>query len=786
MHTAQDWEWTRQAGGVFLPGLPLLASGVERHPVPGGGSRTVPIEAGDEVTIEDREGLQPCEVAFFDGSGRSALSALGLKPSSEAAYIAVLLHQHNPSAKSVRQRLQRSGCDLANAECARLFGRGSRAGDRWRGSASGGGTLVVSAPAEPMAPDAANPPSEIVLYVRRASPTNRTRLPPPPPLAEPLQDFNLEPGSAKAYEVRKGQFVQILDVQGRECSDFQAWDIRALDRGVVQDIDPTTTRSLTGVAYPNPGIYSKYFSVEHAPLMEIIQDTVGRHDAFNLACTARYYEDLGYPGHLNCSDNLNREAEQYGTGQRAGWPAINFFYNTMLDSQNGIGMDDPWSRPGDYVLLRALTDLVCFSTACPCDVDAANAWDPTDIQVRVYDGKERFSRAVALRPTPKSEPVMTKETAFHDRIAARTRNFTEYSGYWIASDFTGLGALEEYWAVRTRAGLMDLSPLRKFEILGPDAEQLLQLCLTRDVRRLAVGKVVYSVMCYEHGGIIDDGTLYRLGQDNFRWIGGTDVSGLWLQEQAEARGLHVWVKSSTDQLHNLALQGPQSRSILSDVIWTPPVRPLISELQWFGMTVGRIGGYEGIPVVVSRTGYSGELGFEVFCHPKDGGAVFDAIWKAGEPAGLGPFGLEALDILRIEAGLVFAGQEFNDQTDPFEAGIGFTVALKGTNETFIGREALVRRKASPQRRLVGLDLDGGVTPETGDAIHVGRARVGQITSATRSPLLGKTIALAHVDVCHADTGTRLEVGQLDGLQKRIPASVVPFPHYDPDKIRVRG
>ena len=458
----------------------------------------------------------------------------------------------------------------------------------------------------------------------------------------------------------------------------------------------------------------------------------------------------------------------------------------MLDSQNGIGLDEPWSRPGDYVLLRALTDLVCFSTACPCDVDAANAWDPTDIQVRVYHGAERFSRAVALRPTPKSEPVMTKETAFHDRISSRTRNFTEYSGYWIASDFTGLGALDEYWGVRTRAGLMDLSPLRKFEILGPDAEQLLQLCVTRNIRQLATGKVVYSAMCYEHGGIIDDGTLYRLGQDNFRWIGGSEASGLWLREQAEARGLHVWVKSSTDQLHNLALQGPLSRKILTEVVWTPPVRPSISELEWFGFTVGRIGGYDGIPVVVSRTGYSGELGFEVFCHPKDGSEVYDAICTAGEPSGLVPFGLEALDILRIEAGLVFAGQEFDDQTDPFEAGIGFTVALKGTNETFIGREALERRKASPQRRLVGLDLEGNVTPGTGDSIHVGRARVGQVTSATRSPSLGRTIALAHVDVCHADTGSRLEVGQLDGLQKRIPATVVRFPHYDPDKIRVRS
>ncbi len=786
MHTGQEWESVRRSGGVIIPGLPLLAAGVERHPVPGGGSRTVAIEAGDEIAIEDRQGLQLCEVAYFDNGGRSAISALGLPSSGTASGIARLLSQENPSARNVLQRLERSGCSIGSGECARLFAEGSRAGETWRGTASTAGTLVVAAPAEPMTPDATNPPSEIVLYVRRASPVNRKRLTPPPPLADPLQDIHLEPGSAKAYEVRKGQFVQILDVQGRECSDFQAWDLRAADRGEVRDVDPTTTRSLTGIAYPGPGIFSKFFSVEQTPLVEIVQDTVGRHDAFNLACTARYYEDLGYPGHVNCSDNLNVEAEQYGIGQRPGWPAINFFYNTMLDSQNGIGMDDPWSRPGDYVLLRALTDLVCFSTACPCDVDSANAWEPTDIQVRVYDGKEKFSRAVAMRPTPKSEAVMTKETAFHDRIAPRTRNFTEFGGYWIASDFAGQGAIDEYWAVRTRAGLMDVSPLRKFEVLGPDAEQLMQLCLTRDVRRLSVGRVVYSAMCYEHGGMIDDGTLYRLGQDNFRWIGGADPSGLWLREQAEAHGLHAWVKSSTDQLHNLTLQGPLSRNILSEVVWTPPVRPTIKELGWFCLTVGRIGGFEGVPIVVSRTGYSGELGYEVFCHPKDAGTVFDAIWAAGEPAGLSNFGLEAFDMLRIEAGLVLAGQEFDDQTDPFEAGIGFTVALKSTAEPFIGREALEQRKASPQRRLVGLDLEGGVVPGTGDSVHVGRARIGQVTSAIRSPILGKAIALARIDVRHADIGARLEVGQLDGLQKRIPATVVDRPHYDPEKSRVRG
>ena len=198
------------------------------------------------------------------------------------------------------------------------------------------------------------------------------------------------------YEVRAGQLIQIVDVKGRECTDFQAFSLRALDRGTEREIDPTTTRTLMGSLYPGPGLFSKYFSVDHEPLLELVQDTCGRHDSFGLACTARYYEDMGYPGHPNCSDNISAQAERFRIRPRAGWPAINFFYNTMLDDANAIGMDDPWSRPGDFVLMRALTDLVCFSTACPCDIDPANGWNPTDIQVRVYDHNEEFKPATGV------------------------------------------------------------------------------------------------------------------------------------------------------------------------------------------------------------------------------------------------------------------------------------------------------------------------------------------------------------------------------------------------------
>jgi aminomethyltransferase len=292
-------------------------------------------------------------------------------------------------------------------------------------------------------------------------------------------------------------------------------------------------------------------------------------------------------------------------------------------------------------------------------------------------------------------------------------------------------------------------------------------------------------MCYENGGMIDDGTVFRLGQNNFRWIGGCDESGIWLREQAQKLGLRAWVRNSTDQLHNLQVQGPKSRDILKQIVWTRPDQATVEELGWFRFSIARIGDELGIPILVSRTGYTGELGFEVFCHPNDAPAVWDAIWQAGKPYGLTPMGLEALDMLRVEAGLIFAGYEFSDQTDPFEAGIPFTVPLKTKQEDFIGRDALIKRQANPQRVLVGLELNGDELAANGDSVNIGRNQVGEITSAVRSPKLGKNFALCRISVEHSELGTGLEVGKLDGKQKRLPAKVVPFPFYDPTKSRVR-
>ena len=168
-----------------------------------------------------------------------------------------------------------------------------------------------------------------------------------------------------------------------------------------------------GRAYPVVGLHSKYYDLDMDPLCQIVQDTVGRHDSFALACTRKYYEDMGYFGHVNCTENFNAQLDPFAIAPRKGWEALNFFYNTGFDDDHVLFLDEPWSRPGDYVLLRALNDLVCASSACPDDIDPANGWECTDVHVRVYSPENRFQMAIAHRVTPDAEPVMTKETAFH-------------------------------------------------------------------------------------------------------------------------------------------------------------------------------------------------------------------------------------------------------------------------------------------------------------------------------------------------------------------------------------
>ncbi|WEX19200.1 DUF1989 domain-containing protein [Pseudomonas sp. G11] len=758
------------------PGLFARAPNLERYRVAAGGVTLVDLQPGDGLHVIDVEGRQPCALLALDAGGRSALASWGLRGSTACSV-----------PGRIGLALQRRGIDAqALPLAASLWDADSPPGHSRQFVAQDALLVIVAAPAEATAVDRQYRPSELRLQVTRANPSPLLVPALPEPLGEVLDEFTLRAGTARSYTVAKGQYVQVLDVAGRQCSDFVALDRRALDRGVELELDQTVTRTLNGSAYPAPGLFSKFFDRHMQPMLEVVQDTVGRHDSFALACAARYYETHGYFGHDNCSDNLSQVLAPYGVQARNGWPAINFFFNTGIDAHQQMTLDEPWSRPGDYVLLRAMTDLLCGSTSCPDDIDPANGWNPTDIHVRIYSEKERFSIAMSTRTTADADPILTRESAFHSRTSALTGSFTDYRNWWLPLRYDGYGATEEYLGCRERVAVMDLTALRKFEIIGPDAEALLQYCLTRDVRRLAVGQVVYSAMCHAHGGMLDDGTLLRLGPDNFRWICGEDYAGVWLREQAQKLGMKVWVKSASEQIHNLAVQGPLSRELLKQMVWTPPTQPSLETLGWFRFLVGRLDGFDGCPLMISRTGYTGELGFEVWCQPEDAERVWDRIWQLGQPLGLVPLGLEALDLLRIEAGLIFAGYEFSDQTDPFEAGIGFSVPLKSKTDDFIGRDALLRRSAHPSHKLVGLHLSGNETARHGDPVYQGRAQVGVITSACRSPLLTSNIALCRVDVSCAEPGTELEIGKVDGLQKRISATVSAAIFYDPDKSRVRS
>ncbi|KAA8551259.1 aminomethyltransferase [Pseudomonas sp. NFACC25] len=758
------------------PGLFARAPNLERYRVAAGGVTLVDLQPGDGLQVIDVEGRQTCALLALDTGGRSALASWGLSGSTACSV-----------PGRIGQALQRRGIDAqALPLAASLWDADSPPGHSRQFVAEDALLVIVAAPAEATAVDRQYRPSELRLIVTRANPSPLLLPALPEPLGEVLDEFTLRAGTAHGYTVAKGQYIQVLDVAGRQCSDFVALDRRALDRGVELDLDQTVTRTLNGSAYPAPGLFSKFFDRHMQPMLEVVQDTVGRHDSFALACAARYYETHGYFGHDNCSDNLSRVLAPHGVQARNGWPAINFFFNTGIDAHQQMTLDEPWSRPGDYVLLRAMTDLLCGSTSCPDDIDPANGWNPTDIHVRIYSEKERFSIAMSTRTTADADPILTRESAFHSRTRALTGSFTDYRNWWLPLRYDGYGVTEEYLGCRERVAVMDLTALRKFEIIGPDAEALLQYCLTRDIRRLAVGQVVYSAMCHAHGGMLDDGTLLRLGPDNFRWICGEDYAGVWLREQAQKLGMKVWVKSASEQIHNLAVQGPLSRELLKQMVWTPPTQPSVETLGWFRFLVGRLDGFDGCPLMISRTGYTGELGFEVWCQPEDAERVWDRIWQLGQPLGLVPLGLEALDLLRIEAGLIFAGYEFSDQTDPFEAGIGFSVPLKSKTDDFIGRDALLRRSAHPSHKLVGLHLSGNEAAHHGDPVYQGRAQVGVITSACRSPLLASNIALCRVDVSCAEPGTELEIGKVDGLQKRISATVSAAIFYDPDKSRVRS
>ena len=769
------------------PGLNVLPPGVERYVVNGGGLTGIQLFPDDEIEIINNEGNQICEIAVFNKDGNSDLSLLSLKEIKDSAEIKKILSSKDETSRVAAYQLKKRNLNIKNSKSAIVFDKDASCGEKLKFKSKDKCYSIFAAPGPAMLVHEQNPPTDLTIFIKRANIVNdKEHSIIPDPVFDPLNETNIDKQTAISFEVKEGDYIQIICPTGRQCSDFVAFDTAKLEKGVEKGLDWQTTRTFMGNTFPGPGLYSKFYDTDHEPLVEVIRDTVGRHDTFNLACTSKYYEDAGYFGHPNCSDNLTGAMQKYGVQKQKGWHAINLFFNTSAGGQNTVLSDESFARPGDYVIMKALKNLTCGTSACPSDIDPCNSWNPTDIFVRTYDKNKEFTKSFAFRMKTDAEPKLTKNTGFYERTSKLTRNFVDARGYWLPNDYTKHGVINEYTACREKAVVIDLSALRKFEILGPDAEELMNYTLTRNVKKLSIGQVVYSSMCYDNGFMFDDGTLLKMSDHGFRWICGDEYAGEWLKEQAKKKNYKVRIKNSSDQISNISLQGPNSRKILEKFIWTPPTQPKISELQWFRFTICRIKELSGIPLLVSRTGYTGELGYEIWCHPSDAPKVWDVVMDAGKDEGLIPAGFGALDLLRIEAGLILFGNEFDGQVDPFEAGVGFTVPLKTKNEDFIGKDILIKRKENPQKKMVGLELAGKEKANHGDCVHIGRSQVGIITSGCISPTLNKNIALCRIDVGHSELDTEVEVGKIDGHQKRIPAKIVPFPHYDPKKLKVRS
>jgi aminomethyltransferase len=767
-------------GDTYLNFLQAVES--KQYRVDGQGAIGLVLNAEDKLHIASQDGEQGCELIVLDHQGQLAANLLSEQKPCQSINIKQQLQQSGSASMMLNSQFNAWQIETEHLQQVLAFD----GGETLELTAKESLVVVIVAAGKNMLIDQHNPPTELTVTVNYANPVEEVL---PEPLAEVKAEIRIDKATAQTYEVKAGEWIQIIDVSGKQCSDFIAFDKAALENGQEVGLDATATRTIMGLSNPVPGLHSRFLGPDMMSMVEVVQDTVGRHDSFLFACTAKYYEDSGYFGHVSCSENFNTVLASYGIKPRAGWPAINLFFNTGIEPCGTVFMDEPWSRAGDYVLMRAEKDLICASSACPDDIDPANGWVPTDIHVRIYDAEHHFPRSIAHRISAEEQPRMTKTSGFHNRTAALTSKFIEYAGYWVASEYQGWGATAEYLACRERVALLDLTPLRKIEITGPDAVDFLQYVLTQDVRKMAVGEIAHSAVCLETGGMIDDGTIFRMSEHAYRWFCSDDYNAIWMIEKAKQKGFKVSIRNATDQIHNLAVQGPNSRELLSQIIWTSESQTSVEKLKWFHFTIGRLGGPNGggpsgLPVMVSRTGYTGELGYEVWCHPDSAEAVWDAIWQAGQAFDIAPMGFDALDMLRIEAGLSMGDYEFSHDVTPFEAGTGFSVPLTSKQEDFIGREALARENPASRHKLMGLILEGGEAAAHGDLVYQGRFPVGVVTSATMSPLLGKQIALIRVAPDYAKQDSTLEVGKLDGIQKRLSGKVVKLPFYDPKRARL--
>lgn len=389
-------------------------------------------------------------------------------------------------------------------------------------------------------------------------------------------------------------------------------------------------------------------------------------------------------------------------------------------------------------------------------------------------------------------------TAFHERTLAlcESLNFKEWSGYYTVSVYE-MTHEHEYNAIRNSTALIDISPLFKYLVTGKDASKLVNRVITRDIAKVSVGQVIYCCWCDPEGKVIDDGTITRLGENEFRWTS-ADPSLRWFKQNS--LGLDVQIEDISEKVAALALQGPTSGRLLRAVAEAD-----IAGLKYFRVTHGKIA---GVPVDISRTGYTGDLGYEVWIPWSDALKVFDEVMTKGRAFDIHPAGMVALDIARIEAGLILIEVDYlsskralidEQKYTPGEIGLGRLVDLK--KENFVGRDALLleAKNGGPARSLVGLEVNWsevealyeriGMAPQvpaTASRVSVpvyrGGRQVGKATSTTWSPTLKRMIALASVSRESAALGSTLSMElTVEAARKTVSAKVVPLPFFNPPR-----
>jgi aminomethyltransferase len=367
---------------------------------------------------------------------------------------------------------------------------------------------------------------------------------------------------------------------------------------------------------------------------------------------------------------------------------------------------------------------------------------------------------------------VSKETAFYPRLNALTDEWMDLFGYWAPTVVTD--TLEEYRAVRETAGLMDFTMLRKVDLEGDGALELVNSVVTRDVSKLTPGRIAYGALTDENGKMVDDCTTMLRSPDRVRFCGANDRDFEIFTAKAEGTG--IVVREFTDAMPHVCVQGPKSREILQAV-----ANQDLSNDAFPYYTFREDVEITGIPVFMTRLGYTAELGYELWVDAGRALELWDAVVAAGEPHGMKVIGMVALDLFRIEGGFIIGGVEYDPTVSPYECGLGWSVDLdKGD---FQGKEALARDRETTQLRLTSVVLEGGGDEASGGPIGVDGEEVGLVTQAVVSPYLGgKTLGLAKIRKDLNSPGQRIEVQVGEEL---IGGEVVSHPVYDPERKRAK-